>query len=223
MIKFVEPLPRAFPGRFGGIVLSAALLASTPALATNHTTNHDKVGVYSYAEITYQRLSYERTGSSNRVAHGGGVSGSWEFARNLYAFGGYNQLRDGGSNNSLDLRDGHVGTGFAYPITPRLDLFAEASLLYTDTERCIDGDCIEFDTTGYGLGLGAWIALSPGGGIRLSWTEREFDDSAGDAFRTSSRVIEFGLHSRYSGHGVVLGGQQRDNGSSFRIGYRYTF
>jgi|GEM_PF-6483656 len=195
------------------------LLMASPAVALEQT------GVYSYAEITYQRLSFDQPDGGSDTANGIAVGGSYQILPYSYVFGDYRQYRNSGSRNSLDLKDGRLGTGLIWPVAPVVDFFAEGSLLRTERDRCFEGDCFDNSANGYGVGIGAWIALNPGGGIRISATQQEFDTSGQDSdrIRSSNRIIELGLHSRHTGHGIVLGSQIVNDASAFRIGYRYTF
>lgn len=215
------------------LLFSALLLIASPALAQFQTgpssspreSGREKVGVYSYAEITYQRLGVTQPDGSSREANGVALAGSYEVIRHTYVFADYRLFRDAGRSNSLDLQEAWLGAGFAFPVARPLDLFVQGSLLRNESERCIDGSCQDINSSGVGLGVGAWIALNPGGGIRISWTEQSFDrdDARGNPVQRSGRLIELGIHSRHSGHSIVLGGQAYSDANSFRIGYRYTF
>ncbi|TVP56949.1 MAG: hypothetical protein EA349_07285, partial [Halomonadaceae bacterium] len=162
---------------------------------------------------------------SSRQANGVALAGSYEVLRHTYVFADYRLFRDAGSTNSLDIQEARLGAGFAFPVARPLDLFLEGSLLRNESERCIDSDCQDINSNGYSYGIGAWIALNPAGGIRISWTEQEYDrdDPRGNPVQRSGRLIELGLHSRHTGHSIVLGGQAYSDANSFKVGYRYTF
>lgn len=92
---------------------------------------------YNYIEGSY--IAQAEVGPAD--ADGFGVSGAFELTSNLFAFGGLNNVSEGGN----DLDELNLGLGFNYGLADNLDLVAGASF-----ERVKAGS----SESGFGVGLG---------------------------------------------------------------------
>ncbi|UHQ20330.1 porin [Lysobacter sp. KIS68-7] len=153
---------------------------------------------YTYAQVGVARNTLELDSNTNMDFDGWNVSGSYEFAKDFHAFGGYQKT----SNNDIldmDLEEGQIGLGWHPSIADNADAIVELSYINQRVEASAFGVSAHDSANGYKASVGFRSAFNDVivGTLKANYT----DGSDLDSEFTPS----FGLEARFSPMWSVVG------------------
>lgn len=160
---------------------------------------------YSYLEGSYASVDFDGGGN----ADGFNLAGSFLVAPAVFVSGDYSMLSiDGGGDFDI----GNIGAAFRHALTPTVDAFAGADLVFAKVKFGGASD----DDTGYRIR----------GGVRAALGKAELNGGIAyrDVFDDTSTIFSVGGVYNFTANIAGVAGADFDSDSTaFKIGARYNF
>ncbi|MFO7305402.1 MAG: outer membrane beta-barrel protein [Gammaproteobacteria bacterium] len=149
------------------------VFASIAAMGMFGSALADSSFEYSFVELGYVNTELD---DSNIDGDGFQLRGSLEVTGNLHVFTQYSHVD---MDANIDVNDFEVGAGYAWPVSPNLDVVGTLSYLKTEIDvprgRDIDDD-------GFGLGIGLRGRVHPQIELTAGLKHVDYDDSGDNTF-----------------------------------------
>lgn len=164
---------------------------------------------YTFIQATYGRVEFDNNGADG---DGFGVAGSYAVHENFHLFAGYEFV---GFDFDVDTSQLDLGIGFNTPITPNMDIVAQAAFVRAEVDVPLVGSDSE---NGWSVGLGLRALPVEQLELNLGVNHVDFGDSGDDTILGAGFLYNFN-----ESFALGLSGNWGDDTSAYQIGGRFYF